>query len=127
VQFQKCTVVTFFATFATFSPFKQTLAMARKRLTNGQKLSILNDCMARQAMGESLRSVAHSHGIQPVQIRKWKLKTNQLSSSKRRNKSLSRGNALPQKYDVNKVISSWLFPTTFLLAEIEGRNHLKTR
>jgi len=66
--------------------------MARKHLTNGQKLSILNDCMARQAMGESLRSVARSHGIQPVQIRKkWKLKTNQLLSYKRGNGSLSRG------------------------------------
>ena len=42
--------------------------MARKQLTNGQKLKIVSETAQRLASGESLRAVARS------QIRKWRAK-----------------------------------------------------
>jgi hypothetical protein len=66
--------------------------MVKKYLTIGQKLDILNDCNQRQLNGESLKSVARSHGVQPSQIRTWKKKVDQLAASrKRKKKSLNKG------------------------------------
>ena len=66
--------------------------MTRKRLTNSQKLIILADVDERHAGGESLGSIARSHGIQTVQIKKWRSKMPELAATKRTKKSLSRGN-----------------------------------
>ena len=66
--------------------------MVRKRLTHSEKLIILQDVDERHAGGESLGSIARSHGIQTVQIKKWRSKIMELAATKRTKKSLSRGN-----------------------------------
>ena len=47
-----------------------TLTMARRRLTNSQKLRIVADANQHLQLGESLKSIACSYDIQPVQIQK---------------------------------------------------------
>ncbi|KAG7352318.1 hypothetical protein IV203_008366 [Nitzschia inconspicua] len=54
--------------------------MARKRLTNGQKLQIVRDCEQRLANNESLRSIARSYDKQLL-----------LANTKSTKKSTSRG------------------------------------
>ena len=76
----------------TFLQQHSSSKMTRKRLTNSQKLIILADVDERHATGESLGSIARSHGIQMVQIKKWRSKMPELAATKRTKKSLSRGN-----------------------------------
>ncbi|KAG7342830.1 CENP-B N-terminal DNA-binding domain containing protein [Nitzschia inconspicua] len=65
--------------------------MARKRLTNGQKLQIVRDCEQRLANNESLRSIARSYGLQGKQIRNWRDKQLLLANTKSTKKSTSHG------------------------------------
>lgn len=65
--------------------------MLRKHLTNSQKLMILADADERQKGGESLASIARSHGIQPVQIRNWRKKISRIAATKRTKKTISCG------------------------------------
>ena len=66
--------------------------MVRKCLTHSKKLIILQDVDERHAGDKSLGSIARSHGIQTVQIKKWRSKITELAATKRTKKSLSRGN-----------------------------------
>ena len=74
-----------------FSLSLLTSTMARKRLTNSQKLRIVADAKQRLQLGESLKSIARSYDIQPVQIRKWTTLQVKLSSTKQSKKSLNQG------------------------------------
>jgi hypothetical protein len=65
--------------------------MPRNRLTNGQKLAIITDTNQRLNQNESLKSIARSHNVQPVQIRKWKRQLNPLTAKKKSKKSISSG------------------------------------
>ena len=80
--------------------------MARKRLTHSQKLSILTDTDERQLGGESLRSIAESHGLQLVQIQKWREKRMELSQTKRTKKSLGPG-AVGKLHQFEDEIMGW--------------------
>jgi hypothetical protein len=65
--------------------------MARRRLTNGEKLAIVRAADERLANGESLRSIARSFNVQGVQIRKWQAKMLQLAQTRRSAKSINKG------------------------------------
>lgn len=67
------------------------MPISRKRLTNGQKLAIVNDAAQRQATGEPLKAIARSYGLQTNQIRSWRQKVGQLVQTKKSKKSLCRG------------------------------------
>ena len=62
-----------------------------KRYTMAQKMQILTDAHARLATGESLKSIARHHNIQPKQLRDWKSKEVRIAACKKGNKSLHRG------------------------------------
>ena len=53
--------------------------MARKNLSNGEKLTILEDFDLRTAQGDSLKLVARSYGLDPAQIQKWRAKRLELT------------------------------------------------
>ncbi|KAG7359208.1 DDE superfamily endonuclease [Nitzschia inconspicua] len=82
--------------------------MARKRLTNGQKLQIVRDCEQRLANNESLRSIARSYGVQGVQIRQWRDKQSLLAATKSTKKSTSRG-AKSRLQEYEDEIMTWAF------------------
>lgn len=67
--------------------------MARKRLTNGQKLRVLFDMDNRLSRGESLKSVARLHNVMPSQLREWRRNRAKLSSTLTKKKSCGTGNA----------------------------------
>ncbi|KAG7337211.1 transposase [Nitzschia inconspicua] len=82
--------------------------MARKRLTNGQKLQIVRDCEQRLANNESLRSIARSYGLQGKQIRNWRDKQLLLANTKSTKKSTSRG-AKGRLQEYEDEIMTWAF------------------
>ena len=82
--------------------------MARKQLTNGQKLKIVNQTAQRLTTGESLRSIARSFAVDPSQIRKWRAKAVQLAQTKRSKKSLVTGRKGRLK-DHEEVLMEWAF------------------
>ena len=82
--------------------------MARKQLTNGQKIKIVNETAQRIASGESLRSVARSFDVEPTQIRKWRAKVVQLAQTKRSKKSLATGRKGRLK-DHEEELMEWAF------------------
>ena len=65
--------------------------MPKKYLSNGQTLTILEDLDLRTAQGESPKSVAHSHGLDQSQIRKWRAKRLELTQTKTKAKTLGKG------------------------------------
>ena len=60
----------------------------RQYLSNSNKLAILRDTVERQANGESLRKIAASHGVDPVQIRRWKKQKDALEYNNKQRKTL---------------------------------------
>ena len=84
------------------------LPMARKQLTNGQKLKIVSETAQRLASGESLRAVARSYAVDPSQIRKWRAKAVQLAQTKRSKKSLATGRKGRLK-DHEEELMEWAF------------------
>ncbi|KAG7346841.1 hypothetical protein IV203_005910 [Nitzschia inconspicua] len=80
--------------------------MARKRLTNGQKLQNVRDCEQRLANNESLRSIARSYGLQGKQIRMWRDKQLLLANTTSTKKSTSRG-AKGRLQEYEWVSKSW--------------------
>ncbi|KAG7344198.1 DDE superfamily endonuclease [Nitzschia inconspicua] len=65
--------------------------MGRQSINNGHKLTILRDLEERLHNGESLKSVARSHGVDPSQLRKWRKNREKLEMSSKGNKSLGKG------------------------------------
>jgi hypothetical protein len=82
--------------------------MARKQLTNGQKIKIVNETAQRIASGESLRSAARLFNVEPTQIRKWRAKVVQLAQTKRSKKSLATGRKGRLK-DHEEELMEWAF------------------
>ncbi|KAG7347041.1 DDE superfamily endonuclease [Nitzschia inconspicua] len=82
--------------------------MARKRLTNGQKLQIVRDCEQRLANNEPVRSIARSYGLQGKQIRNWRDKQLLLANTKSTKKSTSRG-AKGRLQEYEDEIMTWAF------------------
>lgn len=54
--------------------------------------------------GESLRAVARSHGVQPVQIRNWRRQRNVLSASSKTKRSISKGRPSTIKHLEERII-----------------------
>ena len=54
------------------SQFLFHIAMAKKHLTNAEKLGLIALSRERQAQGESLSIICRDFGIQPKQIRYWR-------------------------------------------------------
>ena len=65
--------------------------MPRRRWTNRQKLAVLADVQQRMDAGEKLRVIARSLGIQPIQLRKWRLAKSLLEDSDKSAQSLCAG------------------------------------
>ena len=82
--------------------------MARKQLTNGQKIKIVDETAQRLASGESLRAIARSFAVDPSQIRKWRAKVVQLAQTKRTKKSVATGRKGRLK-DNEDVLMEWAF------------------
>ena len=62
------------------------MQLTRKRLTISYKLAIFQNTDARTANGESLRSVARSHGIQANQIKNWQKHCEQIRALQKQNR-----------------------------------------
>ena len=84
------------------------LTMARKQLTNGEKIKIVNETAQRLANGESLRAIARSFEVAPSQIRIWRAKVVQLAQTKRSKKSLATGRK-GRLNDHEEVLMDWAF------------------
>jgi len=82
--------------------------MPRVFLTNGQKLTILCDLDERTANGKSLKAVAKSHGVQPVQIQNWRKVQAKLQAAPKRNRSLATGQKSSITY-LEDAIIGWHF------------------
>ena len=78
--------------------------MARKYLSNGEKLTILQDLDLRTAQGESLKSVARSYGLDPSQIRKWRAKRLELTQTKTKAKTLGKGRPSSIKHLEDRIV-----------------------
>ena len=78
--------------------------MARRRLNHGQKLAILRDADRRDEQGESLSSIARSHKVQAVQIRKWRRQRNALVEATKSKKALCKGRTSTIKHLEDEVI-----------------------
>ena len=65
--------------------------MARKRLTNGEKIKILTATNGRLSNGESLRSIARSYNVTPFQLREWKRNQVKISATLTKKKSAGTG------------------------------------
>ena len=87
---------------------KYSFTMARTRLTIGQKLNIVADTNQRLNEGESLKSIARSHGVQPVQLRKWRRRINDFTHKKKAKKSISLGRA-GRLANFEEEIMTWAF------------------
>jgi len=61
------------------------------RMPVSNKLKIIANANVRLAAGESLKSVARYHNIQPVQLRIWRQDVGKLSRTKKSLKSLHKG------------------------------------
>jgi hypothetical protein len=95
--------------------------MPRNRLTNGQKLAIITDTNQRLNQNESLKSIARSHNVQPVQIRKWKRQLNHLTAKKKSKKSISSGRPGRLK-DFEEEIMGWAFQKRDAVIPLQYRN-----
>ena len=82
------------------------MTMVQQRLTNGQKLDIVQDSVTRTANGESIKSVARSHGVQPCQIWKWRAQLQQLAQTQKGKKSVGKGRA-SRLQDKEDLIMGW--------------------
>ena len=78
--------------------------MPKKYLSNGQKLTILEDLDLRTAQGESLKSVARSYGLDPSQIRKWRAKRLELTQTKTKAKTLGKGRPSTIKHLEDRIV-----------------------
>ena len=78
--------------------------IARRRLNHGQKLAILRDADRRDEQGESLSSIARSHKVQAVQIRKWRRQRNALVEATKSKKALCKGRTSTIKHLEDEVI-----------------------
>ena len=78
----------------------------RQCVSNSQKLSIIFDANERQANGESLRKIAASHGVDPVQIRRWRKQKDSLEYHKQRKSLPGRGRKSSIKH-LEHVIIGW--------------------
>ena len=65
--------------------------MARKRLTNGEKVKILIDMDARLSNGESLKSVSRLYNVTPFQLREWRRNRARISATLTKKKSAGAG------------------------------------
>lgn len=88
-----------------FSSYQIVYEMARKRMTNGQKLKILADMDERLARGESLKSIARLHGVVPFQLREWRRNRVKLASVLGKKKSSGRGRTGFLKHLEEPIIS----------------------
>ena len=82
--------------------------MARKQLTNGQKIKIVDETAQRLASGESLRAIARSFAVDPSQICKWRVNVVQLAQTKRTKKSVATGRKGRLK-DSEDILMEWAF------------------
>jgi transposase-like protein len=78
--------------------------MARTSITNQRKLTILRDADQRTANGESLKSVARSHGVQPAQIRSWRKVREKLKLLNPKARSIARGRPSSIKHLEEQII-----------------------
>ena len=78
--------------------------MTRISIPTSRKLAILRDLDERVMAGESLRAVARSHGVQPVQIRNWRRQRNVLSASSKTKRSISKGRPSTIKHLEERII-----------------------
>ena len=81
-----------------------TTRSKRWRLSNGEKLAIIVDMERRLQQGESLKSIARIHNVQPVQLRKWKQKKVELSQTLKTKKSIHPGRTSAIKHLENAII-----------------------
>lgn len=79
--------------------------MARISISVAQKLAILQDKDDRLAVGESLKSVARSHGVSPSQIRRWEKQRQTLKSCKPAARSTSKGRPSSIRHLEEQVIA----------------------
>jgi hypothetical protein len=78
--------------------------MPRISITAQRKLAILRDSDKRMANGESLKAVAQSHGIQPVQIQSWQKVRDCLQLARPKSRSIARGRASTIKHLEAQII-----------------------
>ena len=85
-----------------------TQKMPRTNISVGRRLMILRDLETRQSNGESLKSVARSHGVQPSQIRRWKANKDKLSRAKNSKKTVASGRK-PSFLHLEDELMGWAF------------------
>ena len=80
----------------------------RCQCTNKVKRQILEDVTARQASGESLKSICRGHQIQPSQLRNWQKQMNNIKKSRSSAVSAHAGRK-SCLFEIEEDIIQWIF------------------
>ena len=89
-----------------YSPYEHNM-VREKFITCRKKCKIMTDAKERQALGESLKSICRDHSIQPTQLRRWRLKEDQIRASNPNAKTVNRGR-ISQLKGVQEQILTWI-------------------
>ncbi len=91
-------------TFPIYTSTKSLVfIMIRRRITNGQKLALIEQARQRMKNGDSIRSISSDFGIHPQQLRNWFKRENLIRASKRPQKGTfrRRGDCLKERGDTH--------------------------